>query len=261
MEGAIIQPGSDRIFMTTSTPTTAAIATPTTTAPQRPRTVVDADATRRATSQRAAAEGRLELVTDASITEDSLAGSLVGVSGGIIAVATLLVAVPLTAWAFQARSHHTTWQLTGITLPALIAVNLLLGYGATIAHEWLHAAACRAQGGNAFLVPAAPYRFTWTAPNQGFSRASYALVLVAPLLAFAVVWLVMLALSPVVAAFLVAPVAINAALAGADLWTLVVARRQPERAALFVDRHPGFATYAITTTKPIKKTVAKKVAK
>ncbi|MBA3825295.1 MAG: DUF3267 domain-containing protein [Ktedonobacterales bacterium] len=247
--------------MTSATPTTATIAAPTTSAPQRPRTVVDSLATRRAASQRAATEGRLELLTDATITEDSTTGSLVGVAGGIMGFVTFAVAVPLTAWAYLARLHHGTWQLEGVTLPALIAVNLLLGYGASVAHEWLHALACRTQGGNAFLVPAASYRFAWTAPNQGFSRSSYAVVLLAPLVVVAAVWLIVLAISPAIASYLIVPAVVNAALAGADLWTFFAMRRQPARADLFIDRHPGFAAYAITITKPVRKTVVKKAAK
>ena len=247
--------------MSSPTPTTTAITAPTTSAPQRPRTVVDSNATRRATNQRAATEGRLELLTDATIQEDSMAGSFAGVTGGAIGFVTFIITVPLTGWTYLARLHHGTWQLAGVTLPALIMVNLLLGYGATVAHEWLHAAACRVQGGNAFLVPTLAYRYAWTAPGQGFNRASYMRVLLAPLVVCALVWLVVLAISPAIAAYLIAPVVVNAALSGADLWTLVLLIRQPERATIFVDRHPGFAAYAITTTKVAHKTSAKKVAK
>jgi hypothetical protein len=247
--------------MTPTTPITATSAAPTTSAPQRPRMVVDTAVARRAASQRAATEGRLELLSDATITEDSTDGSLIGVTGGIIGFVTFAIAVPLTAWAYLARLHHGTWQLAGVTLPALIAVNLLLGYGATVAHEWLHAAACRVMGGNAFLVPTAPYRFAWTAPQQGFSRASYGMVLFAPLVVMSVVWVLVFAISPAVAAYLIVPAVVNAALAGADIWTLFAMRRQPERADIFVDRHPGFASYAITSTKPVRKTTAKKVVK
>jgi hypothetical protein len=247
--------------MTSPTPTTTATTVPATTVLQRPRAVIERDPARRAASSRAAAEGRIELLTDAAIPEDSTAGSLVGVTGGIVGFITFMLAVPLTVWAFATRTHHGTWQLSGGALPALILVNLLLGYGATVAHEWLHAAACRAQGGNAFIVPTTPYRYAWTAPNQGFSRGSYALVLLAPLVVFAVVWLALLAINPLFAAYTIVPAAVNAGLAGSDLWTLLATRRQPARAAIFVDRHPGFAAYAITTTKPVRKATAKKPAK
>jgi len=223
-----------------------------------PSAVIDAfDATRRATAQRAAAESRLEPATIYTFTEQQPRASLVGVVGGVTGFVTFVCAVGLTVTTYLPRTHHSDFQLVGFGLAALIVLNLALGYGMTIAHEWLHALLCRLMGGSPAVAPSAPNRVAWSAQAQGFSRASYATVLLGPLVIVAVLWLIILAVAPALAAYLIVAVTLNAAMSGADLWSLVAALRQPERAAVFVDQHPGFIAYAIAAPKPVKKAAPK----
>ncbi len=224
-----------------------------------PGTVIDVfDASRRASAQRAAEERRLEPAAVYTFEEEQQPrASLVGVVGGIIGFITFLCAIWLASSTYLARIHHGDFQLAGFGLFALVALNLALGYGMTIAHEWLHALACRVLGGKPALVPSAPNRVAWSAQGQGFSRASYVTVLLAPLVIVAALWLIILAIAPALAAYLIVAVTINAAMSGADLWSLVIALRQPAQAAVFVDRHPGFIAYAITAPRPVKKTVTR----
>lgn len=219
------------------------------------QTVIDAfDAAQRTTAQRAAAEGRLAPVTAYTFAELLPRASLVNVVGGVIGFFTFLIAVPLVVTNVLARTHQAQFQLQGFAFAALILVNLALGYAMLFAHEGLHAAVCRLLGGTPTLLPAsAPTRVVWSAGAQGFSRASYAAVLLAPLVIVAVLWLIILAALPAVAAFLVVPAAVNAIMAGADLWSLVVALRQPATAVVFQDQHPGFIAYAIAAPQPAPK--------
>jgi hypothetical protein len=219
----------------------------------RVQTVIDAfDAAQRANAQRAAAEGRLEPVTDYTFAELLPRASLVSVAGGVMGFVTFLVAVPLVVTNYLARTHQAQFQLQGFALAALIVVNLVLGYGMLFAHEGLHAALCRLLGGTPTLTPTAdmPARVVWSAGAQGFSRASYVTVLLGPLVIVAVLWLIILAALPALAAFLVVPVTVNAVMAGADLWSVVAALRQPASAVVFQDHHPGFVAYAIAAPKP-----------
>jgi hypothetical protein len=238
----------------------AATATTITTASEplpTPRTIVDAfDATAKANAQRAATEERLAVVTDYSFPELLPRASLVTVLGGVMAFVTFAIAAPLTLHTALTRIHHTTLQLTGFSLFALIVLNLGLGYGASQAHEWLHATTCRLMGGNPTLARVGQYQFAWSATEQGFTRKSYAAVLLAPLVVVTLLWVILLLALPNVAAFLIGALVVNMALTSADLWTLVVALRQPEQAVIFADRHPGFVAYAIAAPKlTTKKTV------
>lgn len=221
----------------------------------RIQTVIDAfDTAQRTAAQRAAAEDRLTPVTAYTFAELLPRASLVNVVGGVIGFFTFLTAVPLVVTNVLARTHQAHFQLQGFAFGALILVNLGLGYAMLFAHEALHAAVCRLLGGTPTLLPAsAPTRVVWSAGAQGFSRASYAAVLLAPLVIVAALWLIILAALPPVAAFLVVPAAVNAVMAGADLWSLVVALRQPTTAVVFQDQHPGFIAYAIAAPKPAPK--------
>lgn len=242
-----------------SAATTSTTAVPAVAPIERPSTVIDAfDATQRAASQRAAAEGRLEEVTDYPFAELMPRSSLVSVLGGALAFLTFMLAVPWTVSTYLARVHHATFQLTGFTFFLLIAVNVLSGYGVTLAHEWLHATTCRLMGGNPTMAQPEQYRFVWSAKGQGFTRRSYAVVLVAPFVSVTVLWLIVLAAFPNVAALLIAALTVNMMLSVADLWPLVVALRQPPQATIFADRHPGFVAYAITAPKVAPKMATKK---
>lgn len=224
-----------------------------------PRTIINSfSATERAANQRAATEGRLDPLTDYPFAELMPRTSLIGVLGGVLGFLTFMVAVPLTVHTYLGRLHQPTFQLAGFTLFMLIVLNLGLGYGASLAHEWLHATTCRLMGGNPQMVPAGQYRFVWSAKGQGFTRASYAVVLLAPLVILTALWAILLITLPNVAAYLIVALVINMAMSGADLWTAIIALRQPPKAAVFADRHPGFVAYAIAPPKAAPKPVTKK---
>ena len=242
-----------------SAATTSTIAVPAIAPIERPTTIIDAfDAAQRETSQRAAAEGRLEEAVDYPFAELMPRTSLVTVLGGALGFLTFMLAVPWTVSTYLARVHQATFQLAGYTFFLLVVVNLFAGYGVSLAHEWLHAITCRRLGGTPTIVPVGQYRFVWSANGQGFTRRSIAMVLLAPFVSITVLWLILLAAFPDIAAFFIAALTINMVLSVADLWPLVVALRQPATAVIFADRHPGFVAYAITAAKVAPKTAIKK---
>jgi hypothetical protein len=222
-----------------------------------PHAIIDAIAApNRAALQRAATEGRLETATEYTFPELAPRASWVGVIGGAIGFFTFLTAVPMVVTNYLARTHSATLQMQGFTLFAIVAVNLALGFGMLVGHEWLHATVARALGANPTLAPGTGERLQWRASTQGFGRASYAAVLLGPLVICAVLWLILWALAPIVAAFLIVAATVNAAMSGADLWTLLVALRQPADEVAFVDQHPGFVAYRITAA-PVAKPATK----
>jgi hypothetical protein len=218
-----------------------------------PTAIIDAIAApHRAALQSAATEGRLEAATAYTFPELEPRASWVGVIGGVIGFFTFLTAVPMTVTNYLARTHSDTLQMQGFVLFALVVVNLALGFGMQVGHEWLHAQVARALGAKPELAPGAGQRLQWRASAQGFGRASYAAVLLGPLVIGAVLWLILWALAPIVAAFLIVAATVNAAMAGADLWTFLIALSQPAEEVAFVDQHPGFLAYRIAAAPAAK---------
>lgn len=218
----------------------------------RPRTVIDNDATRRAASQRAASEGRVEPVT-AYATDLPDRASFIAVTGGALGFIAFMLAVPLTVNTYLARTHHGALQMEGWFLAFLILGNVGIAYLATLGHEGLHALACRLLGGQPQLAQAGQYGMAWSAPAQGFSPSSYLIVMSFPFVASMVFFAIVLAAAPQLAAFLIAGLVVNAFLSAADLWIARAVAQTSDQAALFVDTHTGFVTYAIVASKQMKK--------
>lgn len=218
----------------------------------RPRTVIDHDATRRAASQRAASEGRLEPLT-AYATNLPDRASFIAITGGMLGFIAFMLAVPLTVNTYLARTHAGTLQVQGWFLAFLILGNIGIAYLATLGHEGLHALACRLLGGQPHLAQAGQYGVAWSAPAQGFSRNSYLIVASSPFVVGTAIFAIVLAAAPQLAAFLIAALVANAFLSAADLWVARAVAQTSDKAALFVDTHTGFVTYAITANKQMKK--------
>lgn len=218
----------------------------------RPRTVIDNVATRRTASQRAASEGRVEPLTAYATTLPDRA-SFIAVTGGALAFIAFMLTVPLTVNTYLARTHHGALQMQGWFLAFLILGNLAIAYLATLGHEALHALACRLLGGQPHLAQAGQYGMAWSAPAQGFSRSSYLIVVSLPFVAITVLFAIVLAAAPQLAAFLIASLVVNAFISAADLWIARAVTQTPDKAALFVDTHTGFVSYAIVASKQMKK--------
>jgi hypothetical protein len=224
----------------------------------RPRSViVGFGEARDAALQRAASEGRLEAQAEYAVDEYAPRSSYIGVVRGVMGFFTFLAAASLViSVASRHQMGDSYLQLTGFTPGVLILVNLALGYGMIIGHEWLHAEACRILDGKATLAPPSnPVQeqpLIWSARMQGFTRRGYLIVLLAPFVVVLVVWVVFLIVFAPVAAFTIVPATVNAAMSGADLWIARAALRYPAN-AIFADRHPGFTTYTIVEAKAGRK--------
>jgi|GEM_PF-2686074 len=221
-----------------------------------PATALDPfDATAHARSQRAATEGRLEQLGEYTIAGPSIRLSLINIVSGLLGFISFIVAVPLTVANVLAKGHHTSFELTGGTLGALIVLNLLGGYLSSIAHQGLHVLLCRFMRGNATLTEVDQYIYRWRAVGQAFSRRAYLVVLLVPFVAVTVLWLLIMVIAPVVAAFLIVPLVVNSVASGADLWLAWAVRQQPVAAALYLDTQHGFVTYRIVEPKSSQKKV------
>ncbi len=231
----------------------------------RPRAVITGlGEAKDAALQRAASEGRLEARTEYAVGEYAPRASYIGIVRGVMGFVTFLTAASLVIGVAMARQMGDSYlQWTGFTPGLLILINLALGYGMIAGHEWLHAQACRVLGGKATLMPpSTPVQeqpVIWSARMQGFTRAGYLAVLLAPLAVVLVVWVAFLLLFAPLAAFTVVPATVNAAMSGTDLWIAwAVLQQSPQ--AIFADRHPGFTTYTVVQAKAGRKRVTTRPA-
>src|SRR5579884_1959351 len=220
----------------------------------RPRTVVDPfDAERREKCQRAAGEGRLEPVGVYSVAGPSNIASLMNVLSGFLGFITFIITVPLTVTGYLGHQHTTGFAINGGMVMAIILANLAIGYVTAITHQGFHVIACKLIGGSAGAAQVEPYRFKWSAPSQAFSRNAYITVLITPLIAFTLLWVIIWLISPGVAAYLIIALVVNVVASGEDLWLIAVLLRQPDSAEVFLDIFSGFVAYAVTATKPARK--------
>jgi hypothetical protein len=220
----------------------------------RPRIVVDPfDAEQREKRQRAASEGRLEPVGVYSVAAPSNTASYMNVLSGILGFITFIIAMPLTVTGYIGHRHSTEFAINGIMVTLFILANLAIGYITAITHQGFHIIACKLMGGTAGAAQVEPYRFKWSAPSQAFSRNAYIAILIAPLIAFTLLWVIVWIIAPGVAAFLIVALVVNVVASGEDLWLIATLLRQPDTAEVFVDTLSGYVAYAVTATKPARK--------
>jgi hypothetical protein len=243
-------------------PVTTATTTPAQVDPlARPRAAIgalDADA---AGLQRAATEGRLEVAASYSTEEPTSRASLIHVTSGVLAFVTTFIAVPLVIAIDLSRTHANSVQIANSAVFWIILVNVAAGFATVIAHEALHALACRLLGGRPVLTQTTPLTVAWSAPGAAFGRRSYVVVTLAPLVIVLVIWIVLLVALPAVAGFLLAVLVVNMAASGADLWIALAALQQPANAALFADTNAGFVAYAVTAVKATRRKATAPVAR
>ncbi len=234
----------------TTTTTTAGRLDPLT----RPRLVVGKlDASVAGPLQQAASDGRLDIAGEYSTETPTERASFINITSGVLGFVTTILAVPLALVTYLSRAHAGNVQISGGAVFALIIVNIAAGFGAVVAHEALHALACRLLGGAPALTQTTPLTIAWSAPTAAFARRSYLAVTLAPFVVVLVAWLVILVAVPAASAFVLAALIVNMAASGADLWIARAVTRQPPGAVLFADTNTGFVAYAVTATRPARK--------
>lgn len=149
-----------------------------------------------------------------------------------------------------ARDWRHTGQLLGdgpalLRLALLVAVNIV-GYIVMIPlHEATHALVILALGGRPRFGLKLPLAAYCTAPNQLFLRGGYLSVALAPLVVLSALALVVAALWPNLAAWLLLAVAGNVSGAVGDLEVARVIWRLPKD-ILIADTETGYIAYRVT---------------
>lgn len=131
-----------------------------------------------------------------------------------------------------------------ITIVGLVAGNLVLYIAILPLHEAVHAATILALGGRPRFGLRLPLALYCTAPYHIFTRAGYAAVALAPLVALSVAGATVIWLAPNAGAYLLFALAGNASGAVGDLASVTVLRRLP-MGALIADTATGFDAFAL----------------
>jgi Putative zincin peptidase len=224
----------------------------------RPSIVLDRfNVARKRESQRAAVEGRLEARASYDIHGPTNRASIVAVIGGILGVVTFFCTIPLTVSHYFAMQHANHFELQDGTLVALFIGSVVAGYASVLLHELLHAAVVRVLDGTPLLTTTERYTLLWSMPSQVLTLGNYIVVLLTPFVFFIIVWLLVWLVAPAVVAYLIAPVIINMAMSGPDLWLAVAALRSVPKDTLIAPTYDGFTVYAITAKKAERKRAAK----
>lgn len=201
---------------------------------------------RRRTLQSAVREGRLTRVAASDVLAveslPRLAAQSLWLLVGSAAVYALIIGL--------ARDWRHVGQLLGdgpvlLRLGLLVVVNIV-GYIMMIPlHEAVHALVILALGGRPRFGLKLPLAAYCTAPNQLFLRGGYLTVALAPLVGLSALALVVAALWPNLAAWLLLAVAGNVSGAVGDLEVARIIWRLPKD-ILIADTETGYIAYRVT---------------
>ena len=173
----------------------------------------------------AVSENRLEQGPAFSVAGPSNIASLAGITGGALALLTLFAAAALAISVNLSRSGGAVIELQGFAFPSFIGINIFTAYAMISGHNTLQALFMRLFGGAPVFTLNEAYIFTWDAPQQGYSRKAFIIIMLAPFAVSLVIWLLILLLLPMFAGYLLAPLVVSAALLGPDAWLAAAAAR------------------------------------
>ncbi len=201
------------------------------------------------TLEQAARSGQLETITSADVLAPERLPQLASRSLWMLIVSAAVYALTIGL----SRQMHHSGQLLGYG-PAVVRIALLitfniLGYVLMIpAHEAVHALVILALGGRPRFGLKLPFAAYCTAPDQLFLRNGYLTVALAPLVGLSVIALLIAALAPDVAPWLLLAVAGNFSGAVGDLE--VVRGVAPLREdALVADLETGYIAYYVVESQ------------
>ncbi len=191
----------------------------------------------------AVSENRLEQCSAFSVAGPSNIASMASITGGALAFLTLFAAAALAISVNLAHSGGAVIALQGFAFPSFIVINICTAYAMISGHNTIQVFFMRLFGGSPVLTLNEAYIFTWMAPQQGYSRKAYIAILLAPFATALIIWLMCLLLLPMFAGYLLAPLAVSAALLGPDAWLAAAANKTEPSAAVFAIQGKAFIAY------------------
>lgn len=206
-------------------------------------------ASNRRALERAARSGRLETITATDVLAPERLPQLASRSLWMLIVSAAVYALMIGL----SRQFHHSGQLLGdgpavVRLALLITFNLL-GYALMIpTHEAAHALVILALGGRPRFGLKFPLAAYCTAPNQLFLRNGYLSIALAPLVILSIVALIIAALAPDVATWLLLAVAGNVSGAVGDL-EVVRGIASLQEDALVADLETGYIAYHVVESQ------------